>query len=309
MYIRRMLSSGAAISLLLGSLAFAVASLEMENAIVLESSDSAVLDQLVITGHNFNNGGDVALTLGGTPLSVILQEETRIIAEIPADVLPGSYVLIAWTGNGSVREDSMDVTIGAEGPRGEQGLQGVQGEQGPQGPQGEQGPKGDQGIQGIQGVQGEQGPQGPPGPQGPAGVDGEDGLPGPKGDKGDKGDTGDPGPAGTETSRYILRGSITGNTAAGLAQTPGTIFCDAGDEVISGGYFTDFQVIVSVSRPGRSASTGVLREFWRFRAVETVGANLGSFTFTMYALCADKTEPFREAREYEATCDGVQCNL
>lgn len=169
MSFRTMLSSAAAISLLFVSLVLAVAPLEMDNAVVLESSDPAVLDQLVVTGHNFNNGGEVALRLGGTPLTVILQEETRIIAEIPAELLAGSYVLTAWTGNGSVREDSMDITIGAEGP------------EGPKGIQGEIGPQGEQGIQGDQGPQGEQGPEGPQGPPGPIG---------PKGDPGDPGDIG-----------------------------------------------------------------------------------------------------------------------
>jgi hypothetical protein len=169
MSFRTKLYSAAAISLLISSLALAVAPLEMENAVVLESGDPAILDQLVVTGHNFNNGGAVALTLGSTPLTVILQEGTRIIAEIPAELLPGSYVLTAWTGNGSVREDSMDITIGAEGP------------EGPQGIQGEIGPQGEQGIQGQQGPQGEQGPEGPQGPPGPIG---------PKGDPGDPGDIG-----------------------------------------------------------------------------------------------------------------------
>ena len=176
-------------------IALAVQPLEMDNAVVLESSDPAVLDQLVVTGHNFNNGGEVQLTLGGTPLTVILQEESRIIAEIPADILPGSYVLAAWSGNGSVREDSMDITIGAEGP---EGPQGPQGEIGPQGPQGEQGPIGPTGLQGPQGETGPPGPQGDVGPQGPIGPQGVQGETGPRGPTGPSGLPGEQGPPGPE---------------------------------------------------------------------------------------------------------------
>jgi hypothetical protein len=184
------------------TVSLAVQPLEMDNAVVLESNEPTVLDQLVVTGHNFNNGGDVALTLGGTPLEVILQDESRIIAEIPADVLPGSYVLVAWSGNGAVREDSMDVTIGAEGPAGPQGdtgPRGPQGERGPIGPTGLQGPKGEQGPQGelgLQGPAGPPGPTGPAGPPGPAGPAGEAGPEGPTGPAGPVGATGPQGPIG-----------------------------------------------------------------------------------------------------------------
>lgn len=170
--------------------AAAVQPLEMDNAIVIEAEDALAADQLVVTGRNFDNGQTIQLTLGGTPLPVLEHTANVILAEIPADVLPGSYVLVVWSGGGSVREDSMDVTIGAEGPVGSEGPEGPQGEQGvqgpvgpegphgdagPQGPQGEAGPPGPQGEQGLQGLQGErglQGEQGPQGIQGPAGADG-----------------------------------------------------------------------------------------------------------------------------------------
>ena len=158
--------------------AVAVQPLEIFDAIVLESSTPS---QLVVTGHNFNNGGDVQLTLGGRPLVVLSQTATVLVAELPGDVLPGSYVLVAWSGGGAVREDSMDVTIGAEGPPG---------------PTGQVGPEGPQGLQGPEGPRG---PVGPEGPQGPPGPQGDQGGPGPKGDKGDpgpKGDQGDPGADG-----------------------------------------------------------------------------------------------------------------
>lgn len=198
-----------------GSAAFAVQPLKMENAIVLESTDLSVLDQLVITGQNFDNGGDVNLTLGGTPLTVIVQEEDRMIAEIPADVLPGSYVLVAWSGGGAVREDSMDITIGAEGPEGPEGPQGEPGPPGEPGPQGPPGPQGAQGETGPQGPQGDPGPAGSPGPVGPPGAQGEQGIQGPQGETGPQGPQGEPGPqgpagpAGPGSDAALLFGSVS----------------------------------------------------------------------------------------------------
>ena len=171
----------------------AVEPLEMINAIVIEAEEPDAPDQLVLTGRNFDNGKEMQITLGGTPLQVLELTTNVILAEIPADVLPGSYVLIAWSGGGSVREDSMDITLGA------QGAEGPTGPEGPEGPQGEQGlpgPKGDQGERGLQGEQGIQGEQGPPGVDGAPGFDGAPGLKGDKGDVGDPGPKGDPGPQG-----------------------------------------------------------------------------------------------------------------
>jgi len=212
MYIRTVLSSAAAVFLIFSSLALAVAPLEMEYAVVLESGDPGGLDQLVITGHNFRNGGEVALTLGGTPLKVISHEETTIIAEIPADVLPGSYVLIAWTGNGSVREDSLDLTIGAEGPQGPQGPAGADGQDGTDGTNGQDGSDGQDGAncydgigtsvadcigpQGLKGETGDKGDTGPTGPQGPEGLQGPEGPQGPQGIQGPPGAVGPQGPVG-----------------------------------------------------------------------------------------------------------------
>ena len=170
--------------------AAAVQPLEMDNAIVIEADDPLALDQLVVTGRNFDNGQTIQLTLGGTPLPVLEQTATVILAEIPADVLPGSYVLVVWSGGGSVREDSMDVTVGAEGPAG------ATGPQGPEGPEGIQGPAGPQGPAGIQGPEGPVGPPGPRGEHGPPGPQGEQGVPGPVGPTGRQGEAGPTGPQG-----------------------------------------------------------------------------------------------------------------
>lgn len=182
--------------------ASAVQPLEMQNAIVIESGSTADPDQLVITGRNFDNGQDIQLTIGGTPLTVLEHTSTVILAEIPVDVLPGSYVLVAWSGGGSVREDSMDITLGnqgPEGPEGPEGPQGPHGDQGPPGPQGEQGIQGEPGMpgadgtDGAQGLPGDTGPQGPQGEPGPQGIQGEQGLPGSPGRDGVAGTDGKDG--------------------------------------------------------------------------------------------------------------------
>ena len=221
----------------------AVQPLEVVDAIVDEFASPQLL---IVTGQNFNNGGTVQLTLGGRPLNVVEQGDTRLVAEIPADVMPGSYVLVAWSGNGSVRKDSMDITIGAEGPvgpegpQGEQGPQGIQGETGPQGIQGEDGPPGPAGAigpAGPQGLQGVPGVMGPPGPQGDAGPQGEPGPIGPQGQQGPPGLQGEQGPAGPPGGSfpniYSLR---VVNRASDTGVTRMQIWCDSGDTALSFGW-------------------------------------------------------------------------
>lgn len=230
--------------LLVAVTAFAVRPLEVVDAIVDELASPQLL---IVTGQNFNNGGAVQLTLGGRPLKVVEQGDTRLVAEIPSDVMPGSYQLIAWSGGGSVREDSMDITIGAEGPvgpegpqgppgqqgdagaAGEQGPTGLQGPKGEQGPQGIAGPRGEQGASGSQGPAGEPGPQGeqgPPGPQGPQGIAGPPGEQGPQGEQGAQGPIGPQGTAGTpgqDLSEELCSIYVWAGTAGGPSAP---VFCD-----------------------------------------------------------------------------------
>ena len=190
--------------LLLGftGVASATFGLRMQNAIIVESESDEEPDQLVITGRNFRIGGMLNLTLGGTPLEVIDRTSNVILAEIPNDILPGNYVLIAWSGRGRIREDSMDITIGASGPEGPEGREGAEGPEGPAGargpagPQGEPGPTGAQGEPGLQGEQGLQGLQGESGPQGERGLRGLQGEQGLQGETGPQGEQGPPGPQG-----------------------------------------------------------------------------------------------------------------
>ena len=166
------------LGLALSSASLEASALEMENAIVIESSSPRLPDQLVITGRNMNLKQELQLTLGGTPVQIVDNSRSVIVADIPLDVLPGNYVLIAWSGGGRVREDSMDVTIGAVGPEGPAGAEGPQGSRGLRGFRGPAGPTGARGIQGPPGPQGEQGRQGARGERGAPGIAGADGTDG-----------------------------------------------------------------------------------------------------------------------------------
>lgn len=221
---------------LLASNALAVQPLEVSDAYVDETTN-----ELIITGSNLNNGGAVELWLGGFALTVVSQDDTRIVADLGGVTMPGSYQLVVTTGGGTVRHDDFDgVTIGAEGPQGIQGEVGAQGDQGPQGEQGPQGPKGDQGIQGPtgeigpkgdQGPQGEQGPLGNVGPQGPQGIQGMRGDTGPQGPQGDPGPQGDQGPQG-EGNNYRLQKFIETSSAScsygGVTASSETATCRPG---------------------------------------------------------------------------------
>ncbi len=143
---------------------------------------------LIIQGEHFDNGRELEVVLGGVgSLAIDTRSATTIVARLPAGVLPGTYTAFVKTGPGTIREDDVDVTIGAVGPPGPQG------DPGPPGPKGE---KGDKGEQGEQGEQGPPGPPGPPGAKGDPGEQGEQGEPGPRGLQGEAGPTGPRGPQG-----------------------------------------------------------------------------------------------------------------
>ncbi len=79
---------------------------------------------LEITGFFF--GGPLEVTLAGVPAGVTSATSTTIVATVlTAAFLPGDYRLTVSTGNGSIRNDEYDLTIGAVGPAGPQGVPGV----------------------------------------------------------------------------------------------------------------------------------------------------------------------------------------
>ena len=146
-------------------------------------TDAAEEDgDLIIGGQNFDNGGELQVLLwrggGFDDLEYVINISGDIVASLPIDLLPGSYLLIVQSGPGAIRIDSMDVTVGAVGPHGPQGATGPTGPQGLSGSVGPAGPAGPQGATGPAGEDGAglRGPTGPTGPQGPAGVVDEDAL-------------------------------------------------------------------------------------------------------------------------------------
>ena len=153
------------------------------------------------------NGGIVDLS------SEVLVSPTELTATLPVGILPGNYLLVVRSGNGSTRIDSMDITIG--GGAGSQGATGPIGPPGPQGPAGADGADGATGAAGTNGTNGADGATGPQGPQGNPGVDGATGPTGAAGTNGTDGATGAAGADGAD--------GATGPTgAAGTTGPAGT---------------------------------------------------------------------------------------
>lgn len=109
---------------------------------------------ILIEGEGF--GTAPAVSLGqdmGTllELTIVSSTELSIIAELPSEIVPATYLVVVQAGSTPNTKAIMDVTIGAVGPEGPQGVQGLEGSQGPPGPQGPSGPPGPQGEQGPAG--------------------------------------------------------------------------------------------------------------------------------------------------------------
>lgn len=139
---------------------------------VLAAGVNASVTQVTIRGTEFGDSGATVTLAHVVNLGVISQSNTQVVASLPPNLLPATYMLTL-----SINRKRADawLTIGSQGAVGPQGLTGPAGIQGSMGPAG---PNGDQGVQGL------------PGPMGPKG---ETGV---KGDKGDKGDQGPAGPRG-----------------------------------------------------------------------------------------------------------------
>ena len=146
-----------------------------------------------VYGDNFTDRKNSPLTakLGDVPLSLTVQNDSRITATLPEGIEPGTYALIFSKNKGRRADEIARVYLAvAMLERGPEGQPGAQGPQGDAGPQGEVGPQGDVGPQGLQG------PQGSEGPAGPQGVPGADGATGPAGPIGPVGAIGPVGPEG-----------------------------------------------------------------------------------------------------------------
>src|SRR5262249_37225484 len=112
------------------------------------SADSE-LTTLTISGSGLGSVGTTTVTLGGYPNLVLASDNsTQLVANLPAGVTAGSYVLTVTV---SGKSTQFWLTIGAQGLPGPQGVQGVQGSTGSPGLTGPPGPKGDPGLQGPAG--------------------------------------------------------------------------------------------------------------------------------------------------------------
>lgn len=196
--------------------ALAVAQAEDPMASILNVTENAAGTQITINGQHF--GSQVpTVWLGGTALAVAQNDDTTIIANLPAGIAAGAYLL-------RVERERPRTTaffeaaigqIGPTGPQGQQGPQGPIGLIGPPGPQGPAGPVGAVGPIGPAGATGPIGPAGPIGPIGPAGPQGPQGL---MGNPGPAGPQGIQGPAGGQVwaTNFQLPSSIANGEAMGF---------------------------------------------------------------------------------------------
>jgi hypothetical protein len=114
---------------------------------------------MVVYGSDFGDRKPM-VKLGNTQLVVLNWRQGQIAAQLPLDIVPGSYgltVFCTFRHQNKMLEASLSVAIGAEGPQGDPGPPGPMGLTGPPGPQGPVGPIG---------------PEGPQGPAGPGGTGG-----------------------------------------------------------------------------------------------------------------------------------------
>ncbi len=168
---------------------------------------------IYVYGSDFGTRKPI-MKLGDTQLVLLSWQPDWVSAQLPSDIVPGSYNLTLFCTSRHhhrTTEASLSVAIegdsqqggpGAPGPMGLTGPAGPQGPAGPAGPIGLTGPAGPQGPAGLQGpigLTGPDGPQGPagnPGPTGPIGPQGPQGLTGLTGPAGQQGPQGPAGPQG-----------------------------------------------------------------------------------------------------------------
>ncbi len=164
---------------------------------------------IYVYGSDFGTRKPI-MKLGDTQLVLLSWQPDWVSAQLPSDIVPGSYNLTLFCTSRHhhrTTEASLSVAIegdsqqggpGAPGPIGLTGPDGPQGPAGNPGPTGPIGPQCPQGLTGLTGPAGQQGPQGPAGPQGPIGLSGPIGPQGPQGPEGPQGPIGPTGPTGPQ---------------------------------------------------------------------------------------------------------------
>lgn len=136
--------------------------------VILNVTENTQGTQITIVGRDLGNATP-KVALGGTALKVASSTSSNIIADLPAGIAPGAYLLSVSTGRGWHRIALFNATVGQIGPPGPAGPPGATGPQGKTGPQGATGPQGPTGPTGPQGPSGSKGATGAQGPAGPAG--------------------------------------------------------------------------------------------------------------------------------------------
>jgi hypothetical protein len=152
------------------------------------------------TGFGTRHG---TVTLGGQRLAIASWSPSDIVAVMPKNPQPASYLLTVTPSHGKCVKAAFDVAVGLgtgaagpPGPAGPAGPAGATGPAGPAGPTGATGPAGPAGTIGPPGPAGATGAPGPAGPVGPAGIAGPAGPIGPAGPAGIAGPAGPIGPVG-----------------------------------------------------------------------------------------------------------------
>jgi len=136
------------IAVLLAALLSAPATATILVPVVQTADADAANHNLFISGQNLGTTIP-SVVLGGIQLSVISYSPTNLVAALPKDIAPASYLLVV-TPQGNIPAVFW-VTIGAVGPAGAQGPTGPTGQTGATGPQGPPGPTGATGATGLRG--------------------------------------------------------------------------------------------------------------------------------------------------------------
>lgn len=238
-------------------------------------------DTLLIHGENllWTNDASVAVTLAGTPLAVLSATSTELLAQLPAGLEPGAYLLKVSRGPATVQRDYFDLTVGTvgpPGPPGPPGLKGDMGDTGPQGLPGDIGPTGETGATGPQGPPGAKGDKGDPGSPGAKGDKGDPGTNGTNGTNGIDGQTGAQGPPGLSGLEYVVKSL----TVASQTFDTVTALCPAPKRAIAGGFRQPTAFFDIQQSSGNATGDG-----WSVRAFNTAPAP-GSDNLTAFAVCA-----------------------
>lgn len=181
-------------------------------------------NQVTLSGTSFETlKKSPTVLFSGAPLTLASYSDSQIVAELPANTVAGTYVMIVANSLGEFTE--VDLTYGATGP------------QGPAGPAGANGAQGPMGLPGLMGPAGPAGVAGPVGPIGPAGVAGPEGImgnPGPQGPAGPAGPQGAPGGVLSHEGFYqILPGRLSDTPVTAIPLPKAGTYFITGNEILS----------------------------------------------------------------------------